>query len=326
MTDTSGGVLPGVTVVAKVAEERIVAQTLTNEVGRFAFEALPPGRITLTFELSGFESSVLSVSVEPGIDSSIVERLRLAPMTEAVLVVGKEPPPPLPRTPDPPPLPAVVPLDARELESVCKPAKPGASAGPLGTIRSHRLAVGRMLFAKGDELVISGGSNQGLEVGRNLIVQRYFRSNTRAAEFPQLGEHVAGLLQIVKASEDSSIGVVVHTCNEMRPGDLVAAFTPEYVQTPEPVGTPDYDSAAQILFADAGQMMGAPRRLLVVDRGSAQGLQAGQRLTLFRRKIEANPIVLGEAIVVSARINSATIRVVAANDAIEFGDWAAPQR
>ena len=67
---------------------------------------------------------------------------------------------------------------------------------------------------------------------------------------------------------------------------------------------------------------------MVIDRGSVQGVRAGQRLTLFRskRRGASHPDVVGEAIVVAVRTDSATIRIERVNDVIESGDWAAPQR
>jgi hypothetical protein len=333
----SGGVLPGVTVVVKSTDDQVVARTITDAVGKYGFESLRPGSITIVFELDGFETGVVSIVVQPGGSTSVVERLKLAPMREEVVVYGKNPPPPPPPLPryEPPPPPVVTPVPQQELESVCRPAKPGATLGPFGTIKAHRYAFGRELYGKGDELVINGGTNNGLEVGRNLIVVRYFRANSKAAKVAEMGEHTAGLVQIVAATEDSATAVVMHACNELRPGDLLASFQPEFVRPAEAVGTPTYDDAARILFADAGQLLGAPRRLLVIDRGSEQGIQPGRRLTLFRRASidpaagiddsTAKRTVVGEAIVISVRPNSATIRVVAATDAIEFGDWAAPQ-
>ena len=330
VTDASGGVLPGVTVVAATSDGRVLAQTVTNDIGRYVFSALPPGPLRLTFELQGFETTTIPVTVPASGETNVVERMRLAGLTDAVVVVGKMPPPPLPPVPDPPPLPLVVPIDARELETVCKPAKPGATIGPLGTIKSHRYDYGRELYAKGDTLVIDGGTKNGLDVGRNLVVLRYFRANTRAAQMPELGEHTAGLVQIVAVTDESATAVVVHTCNELRQGDLLMTFIPEYKEAPAPTGTPAYDEAAKVLFADAGQMLGAPRRWLVIDRGSEQGFRPGQRITLFRHAAPdastTRPQVLGEAIVVTTKPNSSTVRVISASDAIEFGDLAAPQR
>ncbi len=251
--------------------------------------------------------------------------MKLAHMKEEVVVVSKAPAPPLPHMPDPPP--PVVPVDPRELETACRPARAGNTLGPFGTIQSHRFAHGRMLYSKGDALVVNGGTDNGLMVGQNLIVTRYFRANSRGAQWPEMGEHTAGLVQIVDADEHSATAVVVHACNELMQGDLLMSFRPEYVIAADPAGTPVYEEAAKILFADDGQLLGAPRRLLVIDRGQDQGVQAGQRMTLFRRKAaEARPSVIGEAVVMSVRTYSSTIRVLRASDAIEFGDFAAPQR
>ena len=329
VTDVSGGVLPGVTVVAAAVGGQVIQRTFTNDVGRYVFIGLPSAPIKLIFELDGFATSSVTVILKPGVELSVIERLKLARMTEEVIVYGKaprDPPPPLPKF-EPPPAPTVIPVDARDLETVCRPAKPGGLLGPLGTIQSHRYAFGRTLYSKGDQLVINGGTLNGLDVGRNLAVLRYFRTNSKAAEFAEMGEHTAGLVQIVSATETTANAVVVHVCNELIKGDLLVSFKPEYVQSPDPLGTPAYEEAARILFADFDQIMGAARRLMVIDRGTEQGIQAGQRLTLFRRKdVDGPPFLLGEGIVISVRRGSATIRVVHSTDAIEYGDWAAPQR
>jgi hypothetical protein len=111
-------------------------------------------------------------------------------------------------------------------------------------------------------------------------------------------------------------------------GDFLGSFTPQPRRIPEPVGIPDYDAAARILFADSGQMLGAPGRLMVIDHGAQHGIRVGQRVTLFHRhnRGAAKPAVVGDAVVVAIRTDCATIRVVRASDAISPGDWAAPQR
>ena len=55
-TDTSGALLPGVTVTA-TSPSMIGTQTqVTNENGTFRFPAVPPGTYELTFELAGFST------------------------------------------------------------------------------------------------------------------------------------------------------------------------------------------------------------------------------------------------------------------------------
>jgi len=146
----------------------------------------------------------------------------------------------------------------------------------------------------------------------------------RLAGSDATGEHSAGLVQIVGASERSSIAVVVYACDDFRAGDFLARFSPEPVRAAEPEGAPNFDNAARILFGDEGQILGAPRRLMVIDRGSGQGLRVGQRLTLFRRR-GGRPDVVGDAVVVAIRSDSATIRVDRVSDTISSGDMAAPR-
>lgn len=317
--DGSGAVLPGTTVIA-MAGDKTVATTVTDDAGRYTFSALPAARITLHFQLDGFDASHVEIDVQAGTEAQVVERLQLAQVTEKVVVVA---PAPLPYVaPRRPPPPAIIPLPLEELETVCQPAKPGLQPAAVGTIASHRYDDQRALYTKGDELNIDAGTLDGLDVGRNLVVRRYFRSRERAGT----GEHTAGLVQIVSATDHSAVGVVVKACNEIAKGDFLAAFEPERVRVPEPVGAAMFDSAFRILFADAGQMMGSPGRYLVVDSGRDQNVQLGQRLTLFRReRVSGFPLVLGQAVVVGLRADSATVRVERANDAIMFGDWAAPQ-
>ena len=139
------------------------------------------------------------------------------------------------------------------------------------------------------------------------------------------GEHSAGLVQIVSVSDRSSIAVVIYACDELRNGDFLASFRPESVRSPDPHGTPDYDDAARILFGDEDQTLAAPRRLMVIDRGTLRGVRVGQRVTLFRRRGGRSPEITGDAVVVAVRIDSATIRIERVTDIISSGDLAAPQ-
>lgn len=322
VTDSSEGVLPGVTVVASSADRRLFATTVTDAVGVYQFSDLPATRVTLTFQLDGFDTRVVTVEVPANVDSLVaVQRLALAPITETVIVRGKAPPPP--RDPPPPP-PVLLPVPAHDRESVCGPAKPEEAPESLGTIRSLRRQAGRALYSKRDELVIDRGALDGLAVGQHLVVRRYYRVGGAAGA--SKGEHTAGLVQIVTADERSSIAVVIYACDELMQGDFLAAFKPEPLRTPDGAGAPAYYDAAQILFADIGQMMGVPQRLMVINRGTNYGLRAGQRLTLFRREGRDRSSILGDAVVVAVRGDSATIRVERATEAISFGDWAAAQR
>ena len=324
VTDSSDGALPGVSVTATSLDGRVLATAVTDGTGAYELQALSAGQVRLSFQLDGFAAADALVTIEPGKVSVVRNRLELAPVTETVVVVGSAADsPPAFQTPPPP---VVIPVPAHDRDSVCGPAKPGATPESFGTIRSRR-GTGRELYSTDDEVVVDGGTLDGLEVGQNVAVRRYFRV-ADAAGAPTTGEHTAGVIQIVAAHEHVSSAVVVYACDEMRKGDFLAPFTPEPLRSPDPVGIPAFDAAARILYADAGQMLGAPRRLMVIDRGRDHGIHAGERLTLFRRGRggAGKPSIVGDAVVVAVRSDSATIRVEGVSDAITAGDWAAPQR
>ena len=329
VSDESNGMLPGVTVVATSADGRVLATAVTDGAGRYVIGPLAAGRVTLTFQLEGFSPSAVRFAIGADVDAVVNQRLLVAPRSETVVVYGKVPvPPPLPPPPPRPaprPRPVTLSVPEHDRDSICGPAKPSATPESFGTIRSRRYAANG-LYAAGDELVVDGGTLAGLEVGRNFVVRRTYRIEWDPRS--ETGEHTAGLVQIVAADQQASVAVVIYACDEMMPGDRLASFKPELLRTPAPLGTPDYRYAARILFPDLGQLVGASRRLMVIDQGAASGVRVGQRVTLFRRRVSGGsaPSVLGDAVVVAIRIDSATIRVEHVTDAIVFGDWAAPHR
>ena len=326
VTDSSGGVLPGVTVVATAAGGRLLATVETDGAGTFVFRALPVGPITLTFRLEGFAAAAVPLAVQPGAESRVVERLGLAPLSETVAVHAPAPvdPPARPVRPSPPP-PVLRPVPLHDRDSICGPAKPGASTEALGTIRSRRDEAERGLYVAGDQLVIDGGLVNGLEAGRNFVVRRRYRA-LGAGSADTVGEHSAGLLQIVEAGEHSSMAIVVYACDELRQGDVLASFVPEPIRDPDPPGLPEYKAAARILFADEGQMLAVPGRKMVIDWGTNRGAHVGQRFTLFHEgRGGAKHEVVGDAVVVAVRTDSATVRIDRVTDAVLAGDWVAAQ-
>lgn len=327
--DDSGGVLPGVNVTVTSIDGRTLATAVTDALGRFELAGLPAGPVTMAFGLDGFESSPTTVVVTPGAagpgaDRS-VHRLSLAGRSEQV-VVRADPPPPAP-----PPPPTLEPLPEHDQASVCGPAMAEATVPSFGTVISRRGDETKVLFSAGDQLLIQGGTSTGLRVGENFVVRRRFPTPLRYGRNQVIeGEHSSGLLQIVDVQDRLSTAVVVYACDEIMRGDYLARFEPEPPVVPHPAGPPMFDKAARILFADAGEPLGVTGRMMVADLGERHGVRRGQRLTLFRwsRFDRDRPLVIGEAVVVSVRKDTCTIRVDQATDVIFFGasgDWAAPQ-
>src|SRR3954447_6351658 len=283
VADESGGVLPGVTVVATAPDGQILATGVTDAVGRYALSLGPGPSIRLTFSLEGFAPAIVDVAAAADTDPAIpTQRLLLAHQSETVVVRGEvraaaPAPAPVRVMPPPVPRPVLQPLPDHERDSICGPAKRNGNPPSFGTIRA---AHGKALYGEGDELSIDGGTVTGLVMGQNLVARRsYGRSGDAEGA---VGEHTAGVLQIVTAGEHGATAVVVYACDVLSAGDWLAPFEPEPIRAPEPAGLPAYDRAARILLADEGQLIGAPRRLMVIDQGRDNGVRIGQRLTLFR--------------------------------------------
>src|SRR5262245_9637271 len=87
VADSSGAVLPGVTITA-TSQSMIGAQTqVTNENGLYRFPAVPPGVYELNFELAGFSTVKRSgIEISLGFTATVNADLALATVQETVTV------------------------------------------------------------------------------------------------------------------------------------------------------------------------------------------------------------------------------------------------
>jgi hypothetical protein len=216
------------------------------------------------------------------------------------------------------------------LASVCGPGRPSAESLAVGHVVGHRDSADRQLFGNSDVLVLDVGSERGVATGENFVVRRRFRVGDKSLplKMASFGEQTAGLIQVVETLPQSSVAVVVYACGELMAGDSVEPFDAQPMWTAGEVGTPQFDDPGRVIFGDHGQHMGAPQQLMVIDQGLTHGAQRGQRLTIFRKKSgEVGPVLtIADAIIVSVRHDSSTIRIEYARDAVEVGDLVALHR
>src|SRR5712692_2335813 len=89
--DSSGGVLPGVTVEARSAAGAVVS-TVSDATGKYRFPSLQPGRYEVSVTLASFRPGKVSdVDLPVGQVRSVDFSLQLASVTEAVTVTGESP-------------------------------------------------------------------------------------------------------------------------------------------------------------------------------------------------------------------------------------------
>ncbi|CAN5835036.1 hypothetical protein BH18ACI5_BH18ACI5_04960 [soil metagenome] len=92
VTDSSGGVLPGVTVTVTGTglQRPLVQQTAAS--GAYQFPTVPIGTYTVSFEMSGFKKGVRNdVIIVSGFNAGIDQKLEIGAMTEEVTVSGESP-------------------------------------------------------------------------------------------------------------------------------------------------------------------------------------------------------------------------------------------
>ena len=92
VTDSSGGVLPGVTVTVTNKDTNVATNTVTNDTGNYSLLYLQPGGYTVTAELQGFrKTSRENVEVRLGDRLEIDFKLEVGRMEEVVTVAAETP-------------------------------------------------------------------------------------------------------------------------------------------------------------------------------------------------------------------------------------------
>ena len=91
VVDTGGLVLPGVTVEARSDVLPAPRVTTTGSVGDYRLPALPPGRYTVTFELSGMTKVSKQVEVQLARETTVDVTMSVAGVKEDVTVVAQSP-------------------------------------------------------------------------------------------------------------------------------------------------------------------------------------------------------------------------------------------
>jgi len=92
VVDSSGGVLPGVTVSATSPSAMGVQSSVTDTGGNYRFPALPPGTYTVSFELPGFNTLKReNIQIAMGFTATVNVELAVASLQETVTVTGDSP-------------------------------------------------------------------------------------------------------------------------------------------------------------------------------------------------------------------------------------------
>jgi hypothetical protein len=225
------------------------------------------------------------------------------------------------------------------------PEKPDKKNEPQLRIVGVQDPAIRELLGPGDTLVISGGSNAGLQPGQRFYVRRTIPAVNTVGKTQRATVHTAGWVQILGVDTMVSTATVVHACDGILFDDYLEPYVaPMIAARPLPGSMPQYDNMGRIVTGIEGLHTAGTGSVMTIDRGSNAGVVLGQRYIVFRDKRDQHvetvgrsmafaamannaPLVeVGEVLVVAVRADDATVQVVASKDAIAFGDLIAPIR
>ena len=86
ITDPTGAVVPGATVVATNPAAEIVRSTATDNRGQYRMEGLVPGSYRIEAQSKGFETESFSAKVAPAQQAVADVRLRVGSASQTVMV------------------------------------------------------------------------------------------------------------------------------------------------------------------------------------------------------------------------------------------------
>jgi hypothetical protein len=203
--------------------------------------------------------------------------------------------------------------------------------------------VARSVFDERDLLIVSGGTSNGVAVGQQYFARRPVRApNYSERLHAQHPIHTAGWVRIVSTNAASSVAVVEHACGAIDTGDYLEPFVaPAATGDVPPVDNPadlDFGAMSRVMFGEDEHWIAGPGEFLLIDRGAAEGVDAGARVAIYRdvkrysregwgmRSLGLPLAAVADAVVVASGPSTAVLQVIGARDAVQPGDFIVPRR
>jgi hypothetical protein len=89
VTDTSGAVVPGASVIVKRADTAVTSEAVTNAEGQFTIAQLNPGKYSVVVSLSGFKTATVNdVELNAGVPAGVTVKMEVGGIEEQVVVTA----------------------------------------------------------------------------------------------------------------------------------------------------------------------------------------------------------------------------------------------
>ncbi len=199
-----------------------------------------------------------------------------------------------------------------------------APVTPLHVIAPHAGDLHQASY-RGDVVVLSGGTPQGLMVGQQFFTRRIVSANVSdALATTERGAiRTTGWLTVVAADERFALARIDFACTAIEVGDHLEPYLePALPASVAGDGPANFSDLGRVLFGrDRREGFGAGD-LLSVDRGSEKGLVNGMRVAFYRDRGIGTPLVeVGLGIVVEASATTAKVVLERATPDVKLGDY-----
>jgi len=223
-------------------------------------------------------------------------------------------------------------LTAAQTEVACAPAPIlGVVPADAPFVTGNQDTVTRSLVGDNNQLVISAGTDRGVQFNQRYFVRRIYRTadDSRSKE-PHMVT-TSGWLHITAVNKTMALAAIDHTCSHILEGDFLEPFhapnVPANIAVAETTGELNFKAYGRVLYGQSERWIAGPGDFMLIDRGADNNVSVGSHFAIYRdREVTGLPQTpIGEATVVSVGPTLSVVRITQARDAVSARDVVVPR-
>jgi hypothetical protein len=183
----------------------------------------------------------------------------------------------------------------------------------------------RASAARGDLVVLNGGTPQGVAIGRQYFARRLKKPLNHEPVTAANPAAVAttGWLTVVSADTQYALARIDRSCVAVEAGDYLEPYVePTLPETVSESGRTDFTALGRVLFGRGRRSSFGAGDVFSIDRGQSKGITPGTRVAFYRDRHNGTPLVeLGEGIVIEVSAETAMVVLERAAMDIRSGDY-----
>lgn len=225
---------------------------------------------------------------------------------------------------------AAVPLTAPQISAACAPTQVMTAPTPTLHVIGAQDTVPRGLFGPRELVILDGGAQAGVQMGQEYYIRRIYSFGPPPSKTGPRTITTVGWLKVVSLNETTAIAQIDTTCEGVMAGDYLESFTAPAAVAAEPgapFSTLDFSTMARVMFGKEERRLGSTGDFMMLERGNTT-LDIGRRVAVYRdlRTTGVPLTAIGEGVIVSMSDGTPMMRIIAARDAIQSGDYVVPHR